>query len=98
MRFNELVETLRSPGEEGPDPSIYDDLVAEYAATVEAREGAEAKIAELSSQYEAANAEVARLKAANWDLASSITPPADETPEQTPTPDTQSGIDALFGE
>ena len=45
------------------------------------------------------NGEVARLKALNFDLLTATpAPPPDETPEEEPTPDTQSGIDALFGD
>ena len=45
------------------------------------------------------NGEVARLKALNFDLPTATpAPPPDETPEEEPTPDTQSGIDALFAD
>ena len=96
MGFQELVDSLKSPGEDGPSPSIYDDLTAEYNTAVE---GGRAKLDEMGVALEKANGEVARLKALNFDLLTATpAPPPDETPEEEPTPDTQSGIDALFGD
>ena len=96
MGFQELIDSLKSPGEDGPSPSIYDDLTAEYNTAVE---GGRAKLDEMSVALEKANGEVARLKALNFDLLTSTpAPPPDETPEEEPTHDTQSGIDALFGD
>ena len=96
MGFQELIDSLKSPGEDGPSPSIYDDLTNEYNTAVE---GGRAKLDEMSVALEKSNGEVARLKALNFDLLTATpVPPPDETPEEEPTPDTRSGIDALFGD
>jgi len=67
--FEELLSKLRNPGEDGPGETIYDDLNAAYNDRVSA---GDAKVAELSAAGETANAEVARLKAHNYDLLTSI--------------------------
>ena len=45
MGFQELIDSLKSPGEDGPSPSIYDDLTNEYNTAVE---GGRAKLDEMS--------------------------------------------------
>lgn len=67
--FEELLNALRNPGEDGPGETIYDDLNAAYNDRVSA---GDAKVAELSTANETSAAEIARLKAHNYDLLTSI--------------------------
>jgi hypothetical protein len=67
--FEELLNALRNPGEEGPGETIYDDLNAAYNDRVSA---GDAKVAELSTANETSAAEIARLKAHNYDLLASV--------------------------
>lgn len=67
--FEELLNALRNPGEDGPGETIYDDLNAAYNDRVSA---GDAKVAELAAAKETSAAEIARLKAHNYDLLTSI--------------------------
>ena len=95
MDFNELVALLRNPGEDGLPETIYDDLSSSYAMAVDGG-------AALAAEKDAANAElvaeVARLKALNFDLL--MAAGADSTHEPTtddPTePIGEPTIDDLF--
>lgn len=65
--FEELLSKLRNPGDDGPGETIYDDLNAAYNNRVSA---GDAKVSELSTVNETSQAEIARLKAHNYDLLS----------------------------
>jgi len=67
--FEELLSKLRNPGDDGPGETIYDDLNAAYNDRVSA---GDAKVNELSTANETSQAEIARLKAHNYDLLSSV--------------------------
>lgn len=67
--FEELLSKLRNPGEDGPGETIYDDLNAAYNDRVSA---GDAKVNELSTVNETSAAEIARLKAHNYDLLASV--------------------------
>lgn len=67
--FEDHLNTLRNPGEDGPGETIYDDLNAAYNDRVSA---GDAKVAELTTANETSAAEIARLKAHNYDLLSSV--------------------------
>ena len=67
--FNELLSALRNPGDDGLGETIYDDLNAAYNDRVSA---GDAKVAELSTANETSAAEIARLKAHNYDLLASV--------------------------
>ena len=94
-KFHDLLGTLRDPGEEGVSPTIYDDLTGEYDAL---ESGGAAKVAELSDAIAARDAEIAALKAQNYDLLMSVA--ADEPVDDSPTDDepdeSGSAIDDLF--
>ena len=97
MTFDEILALLREPGEDGVSPTIYDDLSASYNSAVE---GGAAALTEQSSANDVANAElvaeIARLKALNFDLlmaAGQETPAVEET---KPESDDEPSIDSLF--
>ena len=96
MTFDELVALLREPGEDGLPETIYDDLSASYIGVVEG--GAAALTAQEDVNAAATAelvAEIARLKALNFDLLMV----AGEN-EKTETPETETvddpSIDSLF--
>jgi hypothetical protein len=68
MDFHELINTLREPGEDGPPPSIYDDLTQAYSSTAQLAEGASAKATELQTRIQEYESEISRLKSTNYDL------------------------------
>lgn len=85
MDIEELINSLQNPGDEGPSETIYDDLRAAHTASLDsATEGANAKIADLTTTNEQANTEIERLKLKNWELFEQI-PKAgdDDTPQPT---------------
>ena len=93
--IRQIIENLRTPPDEGNPESIYDDLLAEYTGQ---SEGWAAGMNEKASAIEALNAEISRLKAANYDLLMQVQADASE-PDDTPdVPDDNiEGIDSLFG-
>lgn len=76
LDFNELLQSLINPGEDGPSPTIYDDLSAAYTNDTSTRD---AKIETTNMELEALKLELLQAKAANWDLMQSI--PSVENPE-----------------
>lgn len=67
--FHDMIKALREPDENGPSETIYDDLVREYDT---AFEGYTANTNTLAQQLAEKDAEVARLKSANYDLLMSV--------------------------
>lgn len=67
--FNELLGKLRNPGEDGTPDTIYDDLDAAYNDRVSS---ADAKISELSSAQTAAEAELQKVRAHNYELLTAV--------------------------
>lgn len=67
--FEELMESLRNPGEDGPGETIYDDLQAAYTDRVTA---GDAKVSEVTTALETANGELTRVKAHNYELLSAV--------------------------
>jgi hypothetical protein len=99
MTFEEILALLRDPGEDGLPDGIYDDLSSSYTGAVE---GGAAALSEQGAANESAvaelTAEIARLKALNFDLlmaasGDEVAPPEDETP---PEPEGEAAIDSLF--
>ena len=62
--FHELLKQIMEPSEDLPE-TIFDDLRSEYDAL---RSGSVAKVEELTAAQQADKAEIARLKAVNFDL------------------------------
>lgn len=95
MDFNELVALLREPGEDGLPETIYDDLTLSYNDAVE---GGASRLAESEATNASLVAEVARLKALNFDLlmaASGETSDEDENDDNDDSNGTPS-IESLF--
>lgn len=63
--FSDLIAALRS---DSPPETIYDDLTAAYGERAQLAESAGARIAELETANAALLAEIADLKARNYDL------------------------------
>ena len=106
-RFQELLELLKNPGEDGTIPdTIYDDLTATYTETHDRAEGAFAKVAEHESaiseydaKIQAYESEISRLKAMNYDLlmASGVESGGDDDGGGDDSDDDNNkGIDNLF--
>lgn len=93
--FNELVAHLREPGEDGLSETIYDDLSSSYALAVD---GGAARVAEVEAASTELVAEIARLKALNFDLLMAAgSEPAVESADETSTEsDGEPSIDSLF--
>jgi hypothetical protein len=90
--FEELLSKLRNPGDDGPGETIYDDLNAAYNDRVSA---GDAKVSELSTANETSAAEIARLKAHNYDLLSSVSKGNPSTPTSGTAQDDNSGDEAV---
>ena len=67
--FTELLQSLINPGEDGPSPTIYDDLSASYTEATSTRD---AKIQVSEETVAQLQAELLAAKAANWDLLQQI--------------------------
>lgn len=80
-RFLELLAALQNPGEEGPAPTIYDDLTQEYTNTTE---GAAARVAQLEAELAEKDARLVAVMAHNYELLTA-TPanPPEPTVEET---------------
>lgn len=95
MTFDELVEALRNPGEDGVPDTIYDDLSSAYTGVVEG--GAAALTAQTDANQSATAelvGEIARLKALNFDLLMSAGTETETKPEPESTD--EPSIDSLF--
>lgn len=86
--FQELLESLRNPGEDGPSETIYDDLTTAYDNDMG---GASAKIAQATADLEAANGRITQLQAANWELHEQIPKAGDSEPGDGAETDTLEG-------
>lgn len=95
MTFEELVALLRNPGDDGLPETIYDDLSTSYNTAVE---GGTAALTEMGATNDAATAElvaeIARLKALNFDLL--MAAGTEPTEEPKPESDDEPSIDSLF--
>lgn len=68
-RFDELMNAIRNPGDDGVPDTIYDDLTAEYNTVFE---GYTENSKEKDEQIAHLNGEVSRLKSANYDLLTKV--------------------------
>lgn len=101
--FDELVNMLKSGGEDLP-PTIYDDLHETYLHDVSTRE---AKIGEFdterenyTAQLQEREAEISRLKAANYDLMSNgggVGGQQENNDDEGDEGNEPRGVDSLFG-
>lgn len=76
MNFDELLELLRNPGEDGVPEDITDQLAAAHS---EALSAADAKVDALTGEISGLQASVSELKSHNYDLMRSI-PSNDDAP------------------
>ena len=67
--FEELIESLRNPGEEGPGETIYDDLNASYNDRVGA---GDAKVSELTAALDETNGRLTKVMAHNYELLTAV--------------------------
>lgn len=72
MDFATLLDSLRNPGDDGPNETIYDDITAAYSAVSERADSGDARIAEMTAANDALKAEIAALKARNYDLLMAV--------------------------
>lgn len=99
-KFHDLLGVLRDPGDDVVDPTIYDDLTAEYDAM---ESGGVAKAAELADAIAQRDAEIAVLKAQNYDLLMAVSTDDSSTDDDADDDDVSddddesgSAIDKLF--
>ena len=99
MSFEEMIAALVSAqdGGEPPAPGIYDDLTNSYRSL---EESSTAKVGQMEEMLSAQAAEIASLKAKNWDLL--MSQPAEgenepQAPDENPT-ESEPSIDGLFSE
>lgn len=100
MDFEQMLELLRNPPEDGLPETIYDDMGASHASAIETRE---AKIAQMTADMEASiqerDSEISRLKSANYDAMMSASAgdngEREETEDDTDD-DEETGIEELF--
>lgn len=91
MDIRGLLEQLRSPGDDGPPETIYDDIAEAYDGAVEIRD---AKINEQEAAIQESQGLISQLKSANYDLLMATSGETDPDPE--PDADTDPGVEDLF--
>lgn len=67
--FEELLGKLREPGDDGPPETIYDDLAAAYNNV---REGADARINELSATVQEKDKKLSQVMSHNYELLTQV--------------------------
>ena len=95
MDFAELIAQLRNPGDDGLPDTIYDDLSASYQLAVD---GGAAGISDRDATIAALQAEIASLKALNFDLLMGSDNDGDSDGDGDTGPETDAvpTIDSLF--
>lgn len=99
MAFSDLFGMLVEPGEDGIPDTLYDDLSQAHLDEIGGRD---AKIAEVTTQLEAANAEISRLKMQNYDLLMAIPVDGEDNGDSADDSDggdsdeSDGGVDSLF--
>lgn len=100
MDFEDMINALMNPGEEGVPETIYDDIRGAYSGVSERADSADAKIAELAEANESLLSEVASLKAKNYDLLMSVSSDNGETDvesaDDADTADDDGGVEDLI--
>ena len=82
MGFDDLINLMMNPGDEGVPDTIYDDLRTSHGDEVtQATDSASAKVAELMATIEELNGEINRLKVSNWELFEQIPKAGDAEPD-----------------
>ena len=99
--FAELMEQFRNPGETGIPETFEAELTETFEHEISTRDAAIAerdnKYADLEKAKLAADAEVTRVKAVNYDLMVAAPKAGDEPAEQEPANNAEKqGIDSLF--
>jgi hypothetical protein len=101
MTFEEMLEQLRNPGEQGIPADFADQLHAAYQNDISVRDAAvkdrEQKIQETIEAQARHEAEITRLKAVNYDLLIAAPKPGDPAGGNEELDDAEPhGIDSLF--
>lgn len=101
MTFEEMLEQLRNPGEQGIPADFADQLHAAYQNDISVRDAAvkdrETKIQESIDAQARYDAEITRLKAVNYDLLIAAPKPGAPAGENENLDDSEPhGIDSLF--
>ena len=100
MEFDDLLEKLLNPieGEDQP-PNIYDDLRTAHTSRVGA---GDAKVEQLTAELAVSQAEVAALKAHNYDLLMQVpktdAPAPDDSEDSDESEDDVPDAESLFFE
>lgn len=92
-RFHEIVNAIKEPGEEGIDPSIYDDLTAEYTSTFE---NYTESVRKRDEEIAALKSTVGSLKSQNFDLLMRVDTGASTSEDQTIEDESTPTIETLF--
>lgn len=97
MEFAEMIAQLRAPGDDGVPDTIYDDLSSSYQLAID---GGMASVAERDATIADLSAQVASLKALNFDLLMAAgaenTDGDDNGSDDGPDTDAVPTIDGLF--
>ena len=101
MTFEEMLEQLRNPGEQGVPADFADQLAAVHNDALSIRDAAvterETRIQEAITAQAAREAEITRLKAVNYDLLIAAPKPGDPAGGNEELDDAEPhGIDSLF--
>lgn len=92
--FNDLLNELRNPSEDGPPETIYDDIAGAYNHAIETRD---AKITESEQRIKDSESEISKLKSANYDLMMASSVEEDSGSEDSETDEAPAeGIEELF--
>lgn len=82
MGFDDLINLMMNPGDDGVPDTIYDDLRTSHGDEVtQATDSASAKVAELMTTIEELTGEINRLKVSNWELFEQIPKAGDDEPD-----------------
>lgn len=82
MGFDDLINLMMNPGDEGVPDTIYDDLRTSHGDEIsQATDSASAKVAELMATIEELTGEINRLKVSNWELFEQIPKAGDAEPD-----------------
>lgn len=86
MNFEDLINKMKEPGEDGIPETIYDDLTGLYAGATSLNDSSQAKIAELDATNAALLDQINKLKTHNYDLLMSVADKSNDAPVENDAP------------